>query len=186
MQVDNRGMTVSLSHYQCNQKLIYLLNLYCLLCYATPSCSSVVFPVMENTRQKFAARLRSTLEQAGYEAKPAVLEREFNLRYWGKPVTLHGVRRWLKGEALPTEDKLLVLAQWLRVDPRTLRFGEEVPEQIRRQQQLYESVPHQEREAIEAFLTLSPARRRLIREVIMNFALAEQAQACVAPDTPDE
>lgn len=149
---------------------------------------------MENTRQKFSARLRSTLEMAGYEAKPAVLERDFNLRYWGKPVTLHGVRRWLKGEALPTEDKLLVLAQWLRIDPRTLRFGEEVNEQIKRQRQLYESVPHQEREAIETFLELSPARRRLIREVIMNFAQAEQAQAnpapgketCPASDTPDE
>ena len=30
---------------------------------------------------------------AGYEAKPAVLEREFNMRHWGKPMTLHGVRR---------------------------------------------------------------------------------------------
>lgn len=131
---------------------------------------------MENTRQKFAARLRSTLEQAGYEAKPAVLEREFNLRYWGKPVTLHGVRRWLKGETLPTEDKLLVLAQWLRVDPRTLRFGEEISHQITGQNDLYQSLPHQERETIDAFLQLSPSRRRLAREVIMAFAQAERGQ----------
>lgn len=130
---------------------------------------------MENTRQKFAERLQDALKQAGYADKPAVLEREFNLRYWGKPVTLHGVRRWLKGEALPTEDKLQVLAKWLRIDPRTLRFGEEVPSQIKRQQALYDAVPHQEREAIETFLELSPARRQLIRDVIMTFAQAEKA-----------
>jgi transcriptional regulator with XRE-family HTH domain len=133
---------------------------------------------MENTREKFAKRLRHALEQAGYEAKPAILEREFNLRYWGKPVTLHGVRRWLKGETLPTEDKLLVLAEWLRTDPRTLRFGEEVAQRVREKNALYDQpVPPQEREAINAFLELSLARRKLIREVIMTFVQAERAQA---------
>lgn len=128
---------------------------------------------MENTRQKFADRLHDALTRAGYEAKPAVLEREFNLRYWGRPVTLHGVRRWLKGETLPTEDKLQVLAKWLRIDPRTLRFGEEVlsPEPSTP----YPAAPHPEREAIEAFLELSPVRRRLVREMILSFAQAERA-----------
>lgn len=131
---------------------------------------------MENTREKFAQRLCQALQQAGYEAKPAVLEREFNLRYWGKPMTLHGVRRWLRGEVLPTDDKLLVLAQWLRVDPRMLRFGEEVANQIKQEKTLYESAARQEREAIETFLELSPARRRLVRDVIMTCARAEQGQ----------
>ncbi|MBA1263280.1 transcriptional regulator [Stutzerimonas sp. NM35] len=129
---------------------------------------------MENTREKFAKRLCHALQEAGYEAKPAILEREFNLRYWGKPMTLHGVRRWLRGEVLPTDDKMLVLAQWLRVDPRTLRFGEEAAHQIEQEKTLYESAARQEREAIEIFLGLSPARRRLVREVIMTCAHAEQ------------
>ncbi len=32
------------------------------------------------------------MRKAGHEPRPAVLEREFNQRYWGKAVTLHGVR----------------------------------------------------------------------------------------------
>jgi transcriptional regulator with XRE-family HTH domain len=132
---------------------------------------------MENARHKFALRLHDALTQAGYDAKPSVLEREFNLRYWGKPVTLHGVRRWLKGEALPTEDKLLVLAEWLRIDPRTLRFGEEVSRRINEQKYLYDSVPRQERETIDAFLGLSMPRRRLVHEVIMTFAQAERGHS---------
>nr|WP_202922392.1 hypothetical protein [Sinimarinibacterium sp. NLF-5-8] len=31
--------------------------------------------------------------------------------------------RWLKGRSIPEQDKLQVLAQWLSVDPQTLRFG---------------------------------------------------------------
>jgi len=52
---------------------------------------------MKNAKIEFATRLREAMEAAGFVAKPAVLEREFNLRYWGKPITLHGVRRWLRG-----------------------------------------------------------------------------------------
>lgn len=145
---------------------------------------------MDNARQKFAKRLHAAMEHAGYEAKPAVLEREFNLRYWGKPVTLHGVRRWLKGEALPREDKLLVLAEWLQSDPRTLRFGDEVPNRIKERKALYESIPHQEQEAIQVFLGLSTAGRKLIHEMIMVCARAEQAQSSTPgsglPGTADE
>lgn len=136
---------------------------------------------MENTRQQFAERLQQAMQHAGYPAKPAVLEREFNLRYLGKPMTLHGVRRWLKGETLPSEDKLLVLARWLKVDPRTLRFGEPGSHEVRERQLPYPDIPHREREVIEMFLELSPSRRQVISDVIMTFALAEQAQLGTAP-----
>ena len=66
---------------------------------------------MENAKTQFADRLREAMTAAGYEPKPAVLEREFNTRYWGPPMTLHGVRRWLRGETLPSQEKLLVLAE---------------------------------------------------------------------------
>ncbi|PRB79013.1 DNA-binding protein [Pseudomonas sp. MYb185] len=140
---------------------------------------------MENTRQQFAERLQQALKHAGYAPKPAVLEREFNLRYLGKPMTLHGVRRWLKGETLPSEDKLLVLARWLKVDVRELRFGEQVSHQVRERQLPYPEIPHREQEVIEMFLELSPSRRQVICDVIMTFALAEQAQFGTPPAKPD-
>lgn len=141
---------------------------------------------MEKTRQQFAERLQQALQRAGYAPKPAVLEREFNLRYLGKPMTLHGVRRWLKGETLPSEDKLLVLARWLKMDPRELRFGEEASHQVRERQLPYPGIPHREQEVIEMFLELSPSRRQLVSDVIMTFALAEQAQFGTAPVRPDK
>ncbi|TBU97814.1 XRE family transcriptional regulator [Stutzerimonas kirkiae] len=126
---------------------------------------------------KFAERLHAALINAGYEPRPSVLEREFNLRYWGKPLTLHAVRRWLRGEALPTEDKMLVLAQWLRIDPQTLRFGDEVPERIGREIDQLSALAHHERETLEAFLKLSQPRRRLVSEIILTFVQAEASQS---------
>ena len=59
----------------------------------------------------FAERLKAAMTAAGYAPRPAVLEREFNDRHWGRPMTLHGVRRWLLGETLPTHDKLVTQAK---------------------------------------------------------------------------
>ena len=75
-------------------------------------------------REAFSRRLRDALERIGDNgSSPARLAREFNRRYPGSPVTLHAVRKWLLGDALPAQDKLRVLAAWLGVTPEWLRFG---------------------------------------------------------------
>ena len=119
----------------------------------------------------FANRLRDAMTAAGYEPRPAVLEREFNTRYWGKPMTLHGVRRWLRGETLPTHEKLLVLAEWLAVPPQQLRFGGEVTQRVQQRRARWDSgVGYEDRDIFEAFLKLPVPQLRLIREVILTFA----------------
>lgn len=128
---------------------------------------------MENSNQKFAKRLRDAMQAAGYEARPSVLEREFNLRYWGKPMTLHGVRRWLLGESLPKQEKLMALAEWLNLPPQELRFGVEVEKRVKQQRARWdEGIGYQEREIIEAFLALPVPQRKIVREVILTFARA--------------
>ena len=81
---------------------------------------------MNTSQQKFAERLRAAIEKAGYKTEAAVLEREFNQRYYGKGVTLHGVNKWLKGQAIPRWDKIETLAKWLRIPPEELTFGLEI------------------------------------------------------------
>lgn len=126
---------------------------------------------MENAKTLFANRLREAMEAAGYEPKPAVLEREFNTRYWGKPMTLHGVRRWLRGETLPTHEKLLVLAEWLAVAPQQLNFGDEIQRKIELRRTRWDSgIGYQDRDIFEAFLKLPVPQRKLIREVILTFS----------------
>jgi len=128
-------------------------------------------PDMQESRHKFAVRLREAMGRAGYPARPAVLEREFNTRYWGKPMTLHGVRRWLLGETMPSNDKIKVLAEWLGEAPQNLGFGEQQMDKLEDPlRTLGPDFGYQERELMEAFLSLPVAQRRVVREVILTFA----------------
>ena len=129
---------------------------------------------MSQAKIEFAKRLQEALARAGVPAKPAVIEREFNQRYWGKPVTLHAARYWLRGESIPTHDKLLCLAEWLGVEPQFLRYGDDVPKAVRdRRKRWDEGIGYQEREIFELFLKLPVPQRKVAREVIMALARAE-------------
>jgi transcriptional regulator with XRE-family HTH domain len=117
--------------------------------------------------QRFSERLRSSMLAAGYDARPIILEREFNLRYWGRSVSFQAVRRWLRGEAVPTQDRLQVLAEWLGVDAHWLRFGEKLVMAVNeRPAQWNSKLAPEEREAIEAFLALPPDKRKLFGQLM--------------------
>jgi transcriptional regulator with XRE-family HTH domain len=145
---------------------------------------------MENAKTQFADRLREAMTAAGYDPKPAVLEREFNTRYWGRGMTLHGVRRWLRGETLPSQEKLLVLAEWLGVPPQQLRFGSEVALRVQQRRARWDSgIGYQDRDIFEAFLKLPVPQRKVVREVILTFAKAhgvagERSAGRSAADSP--
>jgi transcriptional regulator with XRE-family HTH domain len=75
-------------------------------------------------RESFSKRLQQALRNANYATdSPTQLAREFNIRFPGTPVTIHAARKWLVGEAIPTQEKLRTLAQWLGVASEWLRFG---------------------------------------------------------------
>src|SRR3954471_16953373 len=75
-------------------------------------------------REDFSERLQQALRNADYSPdSPTQLAREFNIRFTGRPITVHAARKWLVGEAIPTQEKLRTLAQWLGVQAEWLRFG---------------------------------------------------------------
>lgn len=77
-------------------------------------------------RRSFSVRLQQALAAAHYaKDSPTVLAREFNFRSGMKPVTAHAARKWIVGEAIPTQDKIRALAAWLGVSITWLRFGSE-------------------------------------------------------------
>lgn len=136
-------------------------------------------------KTEFAKRLSDAMLAAGYEAKPSVLEKAFNSRYWGRSVTFQAVSRWLRGEAIPSQEKLQVLADWLKIEPQALRYGEQAVQSIREQQRRWDLVlNYQERELFEAYLSLPIPQRKIVREVIETFAKAYPVQAA-ASDASD-
>jgi hypothetical protein len=75
---------------------------------------------------------------------------------------------------------LQVLAEWLKVEPDVLRFGNAVRLSVRQHQKRWEEgVSHVERETFDAFLQLSAPQRKIIRDVIFTFAKANGVE--VAP-----
>ncbi|GHU36353.1 hypothetical protein AGMMS50256_32830 [Betaproteobacteria bacterium] len=119
-------------------------------------------------KTEFSERLKQAIQDAGYNVRPIVLEREFNTRYWGHPVTVQAVRRWLKGESIPSQDKLQVLAEWLQVEAHVLRFGGQPRlSVIQRKKRWYETVEGPEREVLEAFMELPAEERKAVRTVIL-------------------
>lgn len=120
---------------------------------------------------EFAQRLRDAMVAVGLEARPSVLLNLFNARYWGRSVSFQGAARWLRGESIPEQDKLLVLAEILRVEPEVLRFGQTVRNRVRERRDRWdEGLTYQEREVLDAFLNLPAPQRKIVREVIMVFA----------------
>jgi len=117
---------------------------------------------------------------AGYEPRPTVLEREFNSRYWGRSVTFQAVSRWLKGEAIPAQDKLQVLAEWLKLEPHVLRFGDKVTKTVRASRKRWdEGLGYMERETFDAFLVLPASQRKAAREIILALASVPVSKASV-------
>ncbi|WP_300077193.1 helix-turn-helix domain-containing protein [Giesbergeria sp.] len=120
---------------------------------------------------EFANRLRAAMVAAGLEPRPGVLLNLFNTHYWGRSVTFQAVSRWLRGGAIPEQDKLITLAKVLKIEPEVLRFGEGVRQSVQEHRQRWdEGVGYLERETFDAFLQLPAPQRKIIREVILTFA----------------
>ncbi len=121
----------------------------------------------------FAERLKQAMRDAGYEPRPGLLEKEFNTRYWGRAVTFQAVSRWLKGLSIPEQDKLQVLAEWLKIEPQTLRFGADSTRSVREKKSRWEdAIAGPEREVLEAFISLPAEQKKVAREVILALAKA--------------
>lgn len=120
-----------------------------------------------NESQMFTERLKESMLERGYELRPIVIEREFNQRYWGNPISFQAARRWLHGQAIPTQDRLQVLAEWLDVDPHWLRFGEKLSGSVKQQRKRWDAnMSPQERQTIETFMNLPADKRKMVGEII--------------------
>ena len=124
-------------------------------------------------KAEFAERLKQAMLAAGYEPRPSVIEREFNQRYWGRSISFQAARQWLLGKAVPQQDKLQVLAEWLKMEPQILRFGGQSVLSVREKRKRWEdAIAGPEREVLEVFISLPAEQKKVAREVILALAKA--------------
>ncbi|TYG35148.1 hypothetical protein FW755_08625 [Lonepinella koalarum] len=136
-----------------------------------------------NENEKFTQKLTALLIERGYEPKPSVLEREFNLRYYGDPLTQQAVGKWLKGKSIPHSDKLCTLAEWLGVELTNL-VSEERAYQAQKAKKKKENKAnlsqaisnYDEAYLFRLFLNLPQEQKKAVREVIMAMHKAYRAK----------
>lgn len=122
-----------------------------------------------HVKQAFGKRLRAVLEKAGIDArKPVLVTREFNRRFLDKPVTTYGVRKWLTGESIPSQDKLVVLAAWLGVSPEWLRYGPTNPTPATQLQRAVAVFEPDDLVFFCSYRKLTPEYRLAVREVALT------------------
>jgi transcriptional regulator with XRE-family HTH domain len=128
-------------------------------------------------RRDFSQRLKQALRLAEYVAdSPTQLAREFNLRFAGRPVTIHAVRKWLVGEAIPTQEKLLVLAQWLGVSAQWLRFGgddAQASSTADKNPQSFAPIEPRDLAILESLQRLDDKQQQIVRTVIRLLVQAQ-------------
>lgn len=121
---------------------------------------------MKTEQDAFSERLRAALRQAGMSESPAELVRLL-ARFGGEPVSQQAVSGWLNGRAMPRQANLRALARMLSIEPQQLQFGDD--KRIREARGEWKMNPHDQL-AIEAFLKLSAAQRKLVRNLIEELA----------------
>ncbi len=68
----------------------------------------------------FAQQLAKQLKNHQIEPTPSAFASAFNKHYKTNTAKPHTVRKWLLGQTQPKSETLLLLANWLKVDPQDL------------------------------------------------------------------
>ena len=71
---------------------------------------------------EFAARLEQAMAAKSIKHSPTVLGNLFNSVFDGRAVTPHTARNWMLGKSMPTQEKLVVLAELLDISAEQLRY----------------------------------------------------------------
>ncbi len=126
---------------------------------------------MSNERVEFSKRLAAAMLAQGHEPRPGVLVTQFNLRFPGTSVVFQTASRWLRGKGIPRQDKLVVLAGWLKESPDFLQFGDRGVRGKRGVEQIKEEAPvYDDQRVFDIYRTLPAAQQRVVCDVILALA----------------
>lgn len=120
----------------------------------------------ETSRTQFRDRLAEALQNAGVPLSPTAVAREYNLRSDGANVSTHAVRKWLVGEAYPTQERLLNLAKWLAVSPQWLRFGDGANDREQSTERGF--IPHDQVILLSDFRRLDEQSQAVIKDMVAS------------------
>ena len=119
----------------------------------------------------FAERLGLAIKNKGIKKSPTVLCNLFNSIWSGRSITPHTARNWILGIAMPQQDKLVSLAKLLDTSAGQLRYGRSSEKtMVLSIGNLESEISNTDQEFFVRYLKLDEARKRLARDVVMEFS----------------
>ena len=118
--------------------------------------------------KEFAARLEQAMSAKSIRRSSTVLAKLFNAKFDGKAVTIPTVSNWMHGFTMPTQDKLLVLAELLDTSAEHLRYGRNWEKTLALQNadgSETELTSSQQR-LVRKYIMLSASQQRLVNELV--------------------
>ena len=120
----------------------------------------------------FAKRLTVALRKSSIDPSPAAVASAFNKQ--SKVITLkpHTVRKWLLGVSQPRTEMLLLLAEWLHLEPQDLLNDKQAPREIKNKVSF--EFDFTDQEVISKYLAMTVKEKITVRLLID--AIAEKTK----------
>ena len=112
----------------------------------------------------FAKRLTAALRKNSVEPSPAVVASEFNKHSKVTTLKPHTVRKWLLGISQPRTEMLLLLADWLNLEPQDLLTDKQVPKDLKNKVSF--EFDFTDQEVISKYLAMTVKEKITVRLVI--------------------
>ena len=121
---------------------------------------------------EFAARLEQAMSAKSISRSSTVLAKLFNAEFDGKAVTIPTVSNWMHGWTMPTQDKLLVLAELLDTSAEHLRYGRhsEKTLMIRNADGSEAELNSSQQQLVRKYIKLSTSQQRLVSDLVDEIA----------------
>lgn len=110
----------------------------------------------------FARQFTAALSALGLDPSPKVVATEFNLHSKSNIAKPHTVRKWLIGLSQPRSETMLLLANWLKVNPKDLISK---PDEAVSSKASFE-FDYTDQEVISKYLAMSVNQKVAVRLVI--------------------
>ncbi len=92
--------------------------------YCCPAYIAIMKNMATELKKAFGERAYNEFKRMGLPMEsPTEIARVINQKLPQLSVTPQAVRKWIFGEGFPSQDKLVILADWLGVSAQWLRYG---------------------------------------------------------------
>ena len=117
---------------------------------------------------EFAARLEQAMTAKSIKLSPTVLGNLFNTVFDGRAVTPHTARNWMLGKSMPTQEKMVVLAELLDTSAEQLRYGRysEKTLMISNADGSETELTGSQQQLVRKYIMLSASQQRLVSDLV--------------------